>query len=232
MEDTTQVKRKWKRDESRLLCAEAHKNSTVWVAAMHTPEYREVQRKTKLGKKNGMYGKTHTPEVREKLRAAALKRSQNNVWMENQKSRKLTDEQKEKHRLAMSTDAIKLLRRESRMKQIKASGGFPSYNPRSCVYFDKLNSMMNWNGQFATSGGEKELLGYSVDYFVPEINLIIEWDEEAHFRDRPTKTKDAIRQSRLIETGVKFYRIREKTKRVTKIDQQIEDLSRNLEECF
>lgn len=218
MKNVAQSARKWKNDASRKKAGEAHKNSVVWITSMNTPEYKRIQSETKLGNKNGMFGKRHSPEAIQKMRDAAKKRSENTEWIQNQKSYIPTPEQKEKHKRAMNTEEIKSIRRKQRLKQIKESGGFPSFSYTACDFFSKVNQKLNWNGQFATSGGEKEIGGYSVDYFVPEKNLIIEWDEEAHFRDNPTREKHAKRQETLLAMGVKFYRIREKTLGVTKVD--------------
>lgn len=68
---------------------------------------------------------------------------------------------------------------------------FPCYNEVGCQYFDWLNKWMGWNGQHATSGGEKIVLGYFLDYYEPTQNIVIEWDEKHH---KYIKEKDIKRQ--------------------------------------
>jgi len=81
---------------------------------------------------------------------------------------------------------------------------FPCYNQDACEYFDWLNKWVGWNGQHATNGGEKIVLGYFLDYYEPKENIVIEWDEKHH---KYIKDKDAKRQSLIKEhLGCRFFR--------------------------
>ncbi|MBC8427905.1 MAG: hypothetical protein H8D94_00380 [Candidatus Pelagibacter sp.] len=69
-----------------------------------------------------------------------------------------------------------------------------------------------------TYKGEKNIIGYSLDYYEPELNLVIEWDEEYHFKNDKLKEKDVIRQHKIIdELNCDFYRIRQKDMNLYKI---------------
>jgi len=76
----------------------------------------------------------------------------------------------------------------------------PNYNSEACKYFDQLNKKFKLNGQHAKNGGEfliKEL-GYWVDYYEGNLNLIIEWDEKRHYDiDGNLKRKDILRQKQI-----------------------------------
>ena len=69
----------------------------------------------------------------------------------------------------------------------------------------------------AENGGEfyiKEL-GYWVDYYEPNLNLVIEWDEPHH---KKQIKKDMYRAKEIIkETGCKFFRIDEETMKLTEV---------------
>ena len=77
---------------------------------------------------------------------------------------------------------------------------------------------------------EHKELGYLLDYYEPNMNLIIEWDEERHYyRTGTLKEKDIKRQNNLInKLNCHFYRIREKTKEVYKVDNLSIDYTNNI----
>lgn len=90
------------------------------------------------------------------------------------------------------------------------SAGKPRYNKAACMYFDKLNELMGWEGQHAEFGGEKQIGKYFVDFYEPNKNIVVEYDEPSH--EKPSiKEKDIIRQNYIIkELNCKFYRYSEK----------------------
>jgi hypothetical protein len=101
------------------------------------------------------------------------------------------------------SDETLLKMRESALRRVKAnSKGCISYNKLACAVFDKLNKTFEWNGQHALNKGEKELFGYSIDYYyeVPDTSLkiIIEWDEPYHLTNECT-AKD-IKKQKYIES--------------------------------
>jgi hypothetical protein len=93
-----------------------------------------------------------------------------------------------------------------RLKYSK-SNNHPNYNRSACQLFEDINRKMGWNGQHAENGGEffiKEL-GYWVDYYEPNFNIVIEFDEPNH---KYRKEKDEIRQREITEyLKCKFIRI-------------------------
>ena len=197
----------------------AHKNSKKWYDSMHTTEYKETHRINKIGEKNYMYGKKHTDSTKLKLSVKMKETLQKRPELiANLKNRKWTDEHRIKHKTAINNPQRLENLRIYRLNQIKESGKFTSFNKKACSFFNILNEKLNWNGKHALNGQEHDVDGYSVDYYNPDLNLIIEWDEERHFEPKK-KEKDTIRQTNIInKINCYFYRIREKTKEIFKVD--------------
>ena len=79
----------------------------------------------------------------------------------------------------------------------------PFYNIKACEYFKKFDEENNTKGRYAVyGGGEFQIkeLGYFPDYINFEKKLIIEWDEEKHYKsDGSLREKDVIRQKQIQE---------------------------------
>ncbi len=88
----------------------------------------------------------------------------------------------------------------------------PNYNISSCKYFNNLNKENGWNLQHAENGGEfyiKEL-GYWVDAYDREKNIVVEYDESYHNRTKQ-KEKDLNRLNEIKNhLNCKFFRYNEK----------------------
>lgn len=114
----------------------------------------------------------------------------------------MTDKVKEKHRInkveRMIKDGILI---------------WPSYNKTACKIFDTLESDLGWNGQYATKGKEKRIGRYWVDYYEPNENIVIEYDEKYHFDNNGNLKPRDIERQKWIENRIrcKFYRINENT---------------------
>lgn len=90
---------------------------------------------------------------------------------------------------------------------------YPRYNKKACRIFDEINKELRWNGVHAENGGEYNIkeLGYWVDYYEPNLNIIIEYDEMWH-NNKNQKKKDIMRQKEIIKyLGCTFYRLSENT---------------------
>ena len=100
--------------------------------------------------------------------------------------------------------------REGTIKRITNQKGqcYPRYNEKACKLFDQINKEFGLNLRHAENGGEIRIIGYFVDAFDLENQLIIEYDEKHH--SKPSrKLKDEIRQSRLIKKiGFTFIRLK------------------------
>jgi len=161
-------------------------------------------RLSKIGYKNPFYGKKHTNItkniIKQKLKIKHF--GKNNPFYGKTHS-----------------EDIKLKLRKNCLERIKQTGVWISFNKKSCGVFNNINNKLNWNGLYALNGGKKELKGYSIDFYEPNLNLIIEWDEERHYKNNGGLLKEDVnRQTNLLKTNCHFYRIREKTKSVYKTD--------------
>lgn len=96
----------------------------------------------------------------------------------------------------------------------KFFGPKTGYNPRATEWFRQFDSYYKTRGIFATfsQGEEHRISNYSLDYFNPDLKLIIEWDEEQHYKNGKLTEKDIKRQKKIqrILRDFAFLRIREK----------------------
>ena len=96
-------------------------------------------------------------------------------------------------------------------KDISKTHFIPNFNIKACEYFDKLMKETNTHIQHALNGGEfcvKEL-GYFVDGYDKENNIVYEFDENYH-STKQQKEKDLIREEKIKEIlKCKFIRIKE-----------------------
>ncbi len=119
--------------------------------------------------------------------------------------RKHTDEELVKMRQPRSEE-FKL-----KMRLVALNRRCPNYNKFSCEVFDLINKNLNWNGIYATIDKEYSVLGYSIDYYEPIKNIIIEWDEEQHYINGNLRHRDSKRQETIINyLHCKFIRIRQR----------------------
>lgn len=111
-------------------------------------------------------------------------------------------------------DYIKKERRERRLGQHT-----PQFNFNACTYFNKLNNQNDWNLQHALNGGEIRVIGYSLDAYDKQKNIVVEYDEPAHYNNvGQLKQKDVLRQQRIItHLGCKFFRYNERTKELYEV---------------
>jgi hypothetical protein len=82
-----------------------------------------------------------------------------------------------------------------------------NYNPMACKIFEEINRELGWNGHHRLHYGEKRILTYWVDYYEPNLNIVIEFDEKHH---KYQTKKDIKRQQEIIEhLNCQFYRIKD-----------------------
>lgn len=131
------------------------------------------------------------------------KMNPNSVKTNGWTGKKHEEETKKKQRLAQISHIEK--RKGHQMK--------PSYNPSSIPIIEDYGRKNGFKFQHAENGGEFYIadLGYWVDAYDSEKNVVLEYDESHHFdANGNLKQKDLNRQ-REIENhlGCKFIRIRE-----------------------
>ena len=88
-----------------------------------------------------------------------------------------------------------------RIEQLKGKYN-PNYNPKACQFFRGINERFHLDGRHAENVGEIHIkeLGYFVDYYSPELNLVIEWNEKSHYNfDGNLKAREQQRQKEITE---------------------------------
>ena len=91
---------------------------------------------------------------------------------------------------------------------------YPRYNSKACKFFKWLDkNILGVEGRHGTNGDEFKIeeVGYWPDYINHELKLIIEWDEEKHYKNDELSDKDKTRQKEIesIFPDYDFIRIRE-----------------------
>lgn len=112
--------------------------------------------------------------------------------------------------------------RVSKIKHIIEKNGSirSTVNKRGCAYFDQLEQQMGWtSGRHGLRSGEFHIkeLGYFVDYYEPNLNIVVEYDEPLHYYvDNRLKEKDVKRMLQIKEhLGCRFLRYNERTQQLT-----------------
>jgi hypothetical protein len=144
--------------------------------------YEEIygDREVKCGFKKGEDNVAHRPDVKEKARQRGL--SENNPVKRADVKAKIR------------------LKRIARLEDAVFHGGQmkPAYNHRACEAFNEMMKEQNIFIQHAENEGEffiKEL-GFWVDGYDKENNIVYEWDEKNHFNKSTgeLRNKDVLRQ--------------------------------------
>lgn len=185
--------------------------------------------KNNIGEKNPMFGKKGqlchrfgckvSEETKTKLRASRIQMPLSEIHKNNirkgLKGKTHSSETKRKMRIA-------------HLKHLEKNGfQGPRYNQTACDFFEKLEKSFIWNGIFARKNKEFFIgeLGYFVDYYEPNFNIVIEFDEPKHYTiDNCLKNKDTERMTEIIKVlNCYFYRYNQRTKELKKYDNKFED---------
>ena len=168
-------------EETKKKMSERRKGSKAWNKGIsHSEETKKkISEKHKGKTYEEKFGKEKANEIKKRI-------------SEKIKGKKHSDETNKKHRLA----TIKIIN-----KHIKYGGQItPFYNSNGCKYFEKLMLETNTHIQHAENGGEYYIkeLGYWVDGYDKENNIVYEYDEKKHFNlDGTLKEKDIKRQKEI-----------------------------------
>jgi hypothetical protein len=104
---------------------------------------------------------------------------------------------------------------------------FPRINEKACKFIDQLNLKNSWNLIHGLNGGEYHIkeLGYWVDGFDENLNIIFEYDEPIHYRcGNILRKKDLLRQNNIISyfksigKPIRFIRYDEKNNNLYEIN--------------
>lgn len=203
-------------------------------------DYKKLLKEKMTGKGNPFFGKTHSLEVKkllsepktkehiEKLRIAntgkRLSEETKNKISLKLKGRVVSEETREKMRISSTnrkhTDDSKIKMRKSAINRIlhqKRIGtqSFPTVNPMENLFFEKMEKERGWDGIYHGKTGKQyyiESLGYFVDYYEPNLNIVVEYDEPRHYKANGLlKEKDVKRMGEIKNNlHCKFIRYNEK----------------------
>lgn len=87
----------------------------------------------------------------------------------------------------------------------------PSFNPDACLIIDEYGKKNGYNFQHAMNGGEYHIkeLGYWVDGYDRDKNVVLEIDEKRHFKNGNLKKKDINRMNEIKKfLNCKFIRLK------------------------
>ncbi len=95
----------------------------------------------------------------------------------------------------------KRLQRIKRLEELESKlGAYPGYNPESISIIEEYGKKHGYNFQHAENGGEYFIreLGYYVDGYDVEKNVVIEYDEPHHYlADGSLRPRDVYRQNEI-----------------------------------
>jgi len=162
---------------------------------------RPFSEETKLKMRKAQLGKTRSLETRRKISKNMSDRTGKNNPMYGKPGPKLG--------VKMSNET-KLKLRLAKIKRLENLHGqlFPAYNPNSIPVIEEYGKKHDYNFQHAENGGEYHVkeLGYWVDGYDKEKNIVIEIDEPYH---KYQIDKDIQRQHEITKfLGCEFIRIK------------------------
>ncbi len=72
--------------------------------------------------------------------------------------------------------------------------GEVNYNPKACIFIDRLNREMDWNLVHALNGGERMVEGFFLDGYDETRNIVFEYDEPKHHTSQQSR-KDRMKEA-------------------------------------
>ena len=179
--------------------------------------------------KYGIYNVSKTKEVIQKIKdkinyetmgkkvSDTLKKKTKEDWINIAKKRKITMLKRYGVPNSACFESSRRKMRITKIEQIKnnkfnGNQWYPSYNTNACILIDKYGKDNGYNFQHAMNGGEFFIknLGYWVDGYDKDNNIVIEVDEIHHFDSNgDLNIKDIKRQIEIIEyLKCEFIRIK------------------------
>ena len=161
----------------------------------------------KLNMRERSIGVKPSDEARRKMSEKA--KTRNPISDETRKKRSNS------HKGKKHSDETRKKQRIAAINRIEKNKGqcFPNFNTNACLLFNEIMIKEKIKIQHAKNGGEfyiKEL-GYWVDGYDEENNIVYEFDEKRHFdKNGELLERDKIRQKEIEDfLGCKFIRIKE-----------------------
>lgn len=104
--------------------------------------------------------------------------------------------------------------------QRSSDGRINNIGRKEDAYFAKMEAERGWNGVYYGKSGKQFLvedLGYFVDYYEPNLNIVVEYDEPRHYRQGALKEQDIKRMEEIqSHLGCEFWRYDEYRSRLEK----------------
>jgi len=169
------------------------------VRNRHLESHRTEEYRNKISQLN--LGRKHSCNSRMKMKGPRPSlQGENNPNFG--KHRKHSDEDRRKMRIAFVTRLDEMFRDGCDIT-------YPNYNPNACKIITEYGRQNGYKFQHALKGGEYHIkdLGYWVDGYDKEKNVVIEIDE--HHHNKPSQREKDIRRQKEIEKhlGCKFIRL-------------------------
>lgn len=210
---------KWVRDRFVRLnknCGSCSNHNKVRGGLLgSTKQILSIQRKGKrpslsarLNMSKSQIGRKHSEETKRKMSG------ENNGMYDIHRYGKLnpfsgkkhTEESRKKMRVAML----------SKIKERYGNGFLANVGTKESSFLEKLEKERNWNGIYYGKSKTQHFineLGYIVDYYEPNLNIVVEYDEPRHYVNGQLKEKDIKRMTEITQhLGCRFYRYNERTK--------------------
>lgn len=171
---------------------------------------KKCQTCANIGKNVGI---KRTDEVKNKLSNAQIKRFKNPKERERYSTMQLGKKLSMEHKRNISEGNKGKIRSNENKKQYRISAIkrieknkldgnqlVPNFNPNACKIIDEYGKKTGYNFQHAMNGGEFHIkeLGYWVDGYDRNKNVVVECYEKRHFKDGKLKIKDINRQTEII----------------------------------
>ena len=112
-----------------------------------------------------------------------------------------------------NSEECKKKHRINYLKRLEENGGVqPFYNINACEVIDEYGKQNGYNFQHGLNGGEVSFIGYFVDGYDKEKNVVFEYDEPPHYNSlNELKDKDIKRMANIKKhLNCKFIRYNEK----------------------
>jgi len=186
---------------------------------LDNPEYRKKLSILRSGKNNGMYGKHHNLETRKKS-SDIIKKAMAFPEIKEKMKKTFSSEEYQKNKSIAMKNRIRSdehcrnlrLAHIERIKKIKCNGKdlSPIFNLTACKIIEEYGKNNGYNFQHAMNGGEYYIkeLGYWVDGYDKEKNVVLEVDEKHHFDFNGKLKQKDVRRQREIENYLKCQFIR------------------------
>lgn len=203
-------KEPWNKGLTKDTDERVRKNAESNTGKKQTKEHRLHNRQSSIGKKLG----PQSPEHKKKHSKSMLGKKHGSMSLEHK--RKIGESRLGKKFGPYSPEHKKKLRLIAikRVEENIKNGGqiHPFYNPEGCRLIDEYGKENGYNFQHAENGGEFRIkeLGYWVDGYDEEKNIVIEIDESFHFDSEGNLSKRDIERQTEIEDFLKckFIRIK------------------------